>query len=92
MGTLKEGVTYVYERENGVTYAREFGAPPEDRQAIGWDYDTRTSDGRPLHEHIMEDKLWKEIRRMANTNPALKASLDQAKNIYYLSQDHGSKK
>ena len=94
MGSLKPGAKYIYERSNGVTYAREFGADPSTRDAIGWnydptkpDFDPRTNDGRSLHEHIMEDQLWGEIRRMAKTNPALHEALERVKIIYHLSKD-----
>lgn len=90
MGSLKPGARYIYERTNGVTYAREFGADPSTRQAIGWQYDPtdpRTNDGRPLRDHIMEDKLWGEIRREAKTNTALQKALDRAIMIYRLSKD-----
>jgi hypothetical protein len=87
MGTLKPGATYIYERNGGEVYAREFGAT--ERKLIGYEYksDPRTDDGRPLHEHIMEDKMWGEIRRMAPTNPALQKALDRAIMIYRLSKD-----
>jgi hypothetical protein len=91
MGTLKPGATYVYEKANGITYAREFGADPSTRKEIGWDYDPRTSDGRPLHDHIMDDKLWGEIRRASRTNTVLHEALERAKIIYHLSKDHGKK-
>jgi hypothetical protein len=94
MGTLKENTTYIYERDNNVVYAREFGAAPDTRKVIGWDYnkdnpkfDPRTADGRPLHEHIMEDKLWGAIRREAKTNVTLQRALDRAIMIYRLSKD-----
>ena len=114
MGSLKPGATYIYEKANGVTYAREFGSDPSTRQAVGWDYDlqqqmhrqafeasiqpyinkgnnwqpdSRTSDGRPLHDHMMDSKLWGEIRRAAPTNPALQKALDRAIMIYRLSKD-----
>jgi hypothetical protein len=91
MGSLKPGATYVYERHEGTVYAREFGADPNTRQPIGWEHpiDPRTSDGRPLHDHIMEDKLWGEIRRASRTNEALHEALERAKMLYYLSKDHG---
>jgi len=97
MGSLKPGATYVYERENGVTYAREVHADPSTRQKIGWDYDPeeakrfdpRTCDGRPLHEHIMENKLWGEIRHAASTNPTLHEALERVKILYHLSKDNG---
>lgn len=96
MGSLKSDTTYIYERADGVTYAREFGADPSTRVAVGYDYDPitghridydkRTADGRPLHEHLMEDKLWGEIRRAAKTNPTLQDALDRAIMIYQLSK------
>ncbi len=85
MGSLKPGANYIYEKSDGVTYAREFGKT--DRTVIGWDYDPRTPDGRPLHDHILEDKLWGEIRREAKTNPALHKALENAIMIYRLSKD-----
>ena len=91
MGTLKPGVTYVYERNGDEVYAREFGE--KDRTLIGYKYemenkpDPRTNDGRPLHEHLMEDKMWGEIRRMAKTNITLQRALDRAIMIYRLSKD-----
>ena len=91
MGTLKPGVTYVYERNGDEVYAREFGE--KDRTLIGYKYemenkpDPRTNDGRPLREHIMEDKMWGEIRREARTNITLQKALDRAIMIYRLSKD-----
>ena len=78
MGTLKPGATYIYERVDDVVYARESGSTT--RQEIGRDYD--------LHERIMEDKLWGNIRRAAKTNPALQEALEHAKMLYELSRDH----
>jgi hypothetical protein len=54
-------------------------------------FDSRTSDGRPLIEHVKEDKLWGEIRRAARTNEALQSALDRAILVYHLSKDHGKK-
>jgi hypothetical protein len=91
MGNLKPCATYIYERNGDEVYAREFGAT--ERKLIGYKYemedkpDPRTNDGRPLREHIMEDKLWGEIRREAKTNPALQKALDRAIMIYRLSKD-----
>ena len=91
MGTLTPGATYIYERNGDEVYAREFGE--KDRTLIGYKYemenkpDPRTNDGRPLREHIMEDKLWGEIRREARTNITLQKALDRAIMIYRLSKD-----
>jgi hypothetical protein len=88
MGTLKPGATYIYERNDGEIYARELGQT--DRKLIGYTHkpDPRTPDGRPLNEHIMDAKLWGEIRRAAKTNPALQKALDRVIIIYRLSKDN----
>jgi hypothetical protein len=88
MGTLKPGATYIYERTGDEVYAREFGKT--ERKLVGYTHvaDPRTSDGRPLHDHMMEDKMWGEIRRMAPTNPALQSALDRVIMIYRLSKDN----
>ena len=98
MGSLKPGATYIYERNNGTVYAREFGADPADRKLIGYEYDpitghkmphkwdSRTPDGRSLHDHLMEDKLWGEIRRAAQTNPTLQDELNRVIMIYKLTK------
>ena len=96
MGSLKPGATLIHERVKNVVYTREFGADPSTRQVAGWDYDKedpnfdpRTNDGRPLHDHIMDDKMWGEIRREAKTNITLQRALDRAIMIYKLSKDYG---
>jgi hypothetical protein len=90
MGTLKPGATYIYERNGDEIYSREVGSL--DRKLVGYKHedkvDIRTSDGRPLIEHIRDDKLWGEIRRAAPTNPALQKALDRAIMIYRLSKDN----
>jgi len=90
MGNLKPNATYIYERVGDVVYARESGADPSTRFEVGYnfkDYDSRTTDGRSLHDHMMDSKLWGEIRREAKTNPALQTALDRAIMIYRLSKD-----
>jgi hypothetical protein len=87
MGNLKPGATLIYERVDNVVYAREAGADPSTRTEIGWNYDPRTSDGRPLHDHIMDSKLWGEIHRAAKTNSALQEALERVKLIYHLGKE-----
>ena len=91
MGTLKPGATYVYERNGEEIYARETGQT--ERIMIGYQYenkvDPRTHDGRPLYEHIKEDKLWGEIRREARTNKVLQDALERAILVYHLSKNNG---
>ena len=82
MGTLTPGVKYIYEKANGITYAREFGSPHAERFEIGRDYERFLKD---------ELRLWEDIVRAGRTNEALQAALDRAKIIYHLSKDHGQK-
>ena len=86
MGSLTPGATFIYERVGDEIYARESGSA--ERTLVGYDqkYDPRTTDGRPLREHLLEDQLWGNIRRAARTNPALQDVLDRAIMIYNLSK------
>jgi hypothetical protein len=85
MGSLKKGAAYIYEKEDGILYSREYGESTHHRKEIGWDFDPRTSDGRPLNDYIMEDILWREIRQAAKENPALFSAIERVKTMYYLS-------
>jgi hypothetical protein len=80
MGNLKPNATYIYEKADGITYAREFGAPHNDRFEIGRDYQRLLKD---------EIRLWEDIVRAGRTNRALQESLDRVKIVYHLSKDHG---
>ena len=80
MGTLTPGATYIYEKADGITYAREVGAPHTDRFEIGRDYQRFLKD---------ELQLWEEIVRAGRTNQALQAALDRVKILYHLSKDNG---
>ena len=82
MGTLKPGAKYIYEKADGITYAREFGAPHNDRFEIGRDYQRFLKD---------ELRLWEDIVQEGRTNQALQDALDRAKLVYHLSKDHGKK-
>jgi hypothetical protein len=73
MGQLKPGVTYIYERADGITYAREFGETK--REVIGMDY--------PVHMHVN----WHDVELTARTNPALQQALDRAILLYKLSKE-----
>jgi hypothetical protein len=50
--------------------------------------DPRTSDGRPLIEHIRDDALWGAIRRAAKTNTTLQKAMERVIIIYRLSKDN----
>ena len=84
MGSLKPGATYVYERDGDTVYAREQGALPETRVAVGWDYDPANNEYLTKLRH---NNLWEQIFEQAKTNPALQKALDQCIIIYHLSKD-----
>jgi hypothetical protein len=79
MGNLKPGATYIYEKADGITYAREFGA--NERTPIGWDYDVKLK-----VDAIKDQKLWEDIRLAAKSNPALQIELDRVIMLYHLSK------
>jgi hypothetical protein len=79
MGRLKPGATYIYEKANGVTYAREINAHPGDRIAIGWDYDIKERD-----ERAKRVELWERIHQDAKTNPALQEAIERVIILYEL--------
>jgi hypothetical protein len=79
MGRLKPGATYIYEKADGVTYAREINAHPGDRIAVGWDYDRVERD-----EMTARMKLWERMHQVAKTNPALQEAMDRVIIIYEL--------
>jgi hypothetical protein len=83
MGSLKPGATYVYERVGGVTFAREKGAHPSTRVAIGWDYETQV-----MMKKMADDVIWADIFAQAETNITLKKELDRIIMLYYLGKDH----
>ena len=76
MGRLKPGTTYIYEKSDGITYAREFGAPHNERFEIGRDYEAE--------DYLTQEELWREIRTLAKTNNTLQAELDRVIMLYYL--------
>ena len=90
MGSLKPGVSYNYEKVDGVTYATEDGTSY--RTVIGYDWDTIDQSIGDQHvrsklDSIKEDKLWGNIRRASKTNPALQKAMEQCIILYHLSKD-----
>lgn len=77
MGSLKPGVTYIYEKADGITYRREPGSLY--REEVGRDYAI-----------ILRDELllWEDIVRASKSQPALRKALDNAIMIYRLSKDN----
>lgn len=86
MGSLNPGATYIYEHADGITYARESGAPPSERFEIG-----RTLEKQSLIDDLQNQKLWGEIHRAAKSNSLLREALDRVIMIYHLSKEDGKK-
>lgn len=82
MGKLKPGATYIYEKDKGVTYAREMHADPSTRFPIGWDYEVQKK--IEASEHA---EMWEHVQEVAKTNPALQDAIDRVIMIYRLSQE-----
>lgn len=77
MGTLRPGATYIYEREGGRIFAREFGST--DRRIIGYDSKTQETAERRYYMSEMND-----ILRMCETDPTMKELLDKLFVMYKL--------
>lgn len=94
MGSLKPGATYIYEKADGVTYAREFGEDPMTRFPIGWDYvpnatSSTTKMSTMFGVPVAEFAIFIEMTQAAKTNPALHEALERAKLLYHLSKQDG---
>ena len=92
MGWLKPGATYIYERSDGIIYAREVGADPSTRKVVGYE---NAKDYDPITGHRIDTILGLDSRQVAElvgmaqaaeTNPALQEALDRAKIIYQLTK------
>lgn len=81
MGSLTPGATYIYERVNGIIYAREHGAEPSTRQIVGYE---RGADYDPVRTTVD----WNDVCRSAKSNPALQNALEQCIMLYNLSKQH----
>jgi hypothetical protein len=78
MGSLKPGATYIYERADGIVYAREQGADPRDRFVVGYE------SGKD-HDSIKRNKInWANLLEESKNNKALADALDRVIMLYEL--------
>ena len=82
MGKLKPNAQYIYSSRDGVVWQKN--QESLDEEAVGWEYDSRTEDGRPLIDHLKDNQLWGDIRKKAVDDPELQDLLERAKLYYYL--------
>jgi len=81
MGSLKPGVTYIYERANGRIYAREFGQT--DRKIIGYDNaQQETADRRYYMNQI------NQVLLMCEEHEDMRELLDKLFVLYNLRKTH----
>lgn len=80
MGTLTPGATLIYERANGVIYAREMGADPSTRQIVG--YESSNNYNTVKREQIR----WHDVLEASKSNQALADALDRVVMLYELSK------
>jgi hypothetical protein len=78
MGNLTPNEPLIYERVDGIVYARYASRPDIPRWAIGWD-----QTAGPLFNY----SDWKDMTLLAETNPTLNKQLDKLINLYYLIRD-----
>ena len=82
MGSLTPQATYIYERDGGTVYAREFGK--SERTVVGYNMPQRRD---PLQYDLIETQLWQDIVIAGKTNTALQKTLDRALLIYQTIKD-----
>ncbi len=70
--------TLIYERVDGVVYARYAGRPDIPRWVIGWD-----QTAGPLFNY----SDWEDMTRLSEHNPTLKKQLDKLLDLYYIIRD-----
>ena len=75
MGSLKPGATLIYERANGIVYAREFGTTS--RTIVGFDIDNN-SELQFARQEI------NQILTMCESDPAMRELLNQLMVLYNL--------
>jgi hypothetical protein len=86
MGSLRPNAEIIYESPDGgeTVYGRYRGET--ERFLVG-----ESLKALERRTGIVEDKLWRDIRNAAKTNPTLQQALDRAIIIYHLTkEDHGS--
>ena len=89
MGHLVPNVAITYETENGITYAKQAGLL--EKIEVGYKFDPRTDDGRPLTKHLEDAQLWSNIRKKAKTHPGLQAELERVIVFYNLIKTNNTK-
>lgn len=86
MGTLKPGATYVYERIDNITYAREIGPNYNNKQVVGYEFNRKDAYLTDIVDRYYLETEWAEILQAAKTNKVLQDAVDRVKILYHLSK------
>jgi len=81
MGSLKPGAAYIYEREGGRVYAREFGS--QQRQLVGYESGVQEFKERRYYMNHINDVLL-----MCEKDPGMRELLEQLFVLYNLKKCH----
>ena len=72
----------IYERADGIIYAREAGADPSTRQVVGYE------SGRD-YDPVRRSKInWHDVLESSKTNTALADAVNRVVMLYELSKTH----
>lgn len=84
LGKLKPSEALIYERSNGVVYARYRDRPEIKRWIIGGDPDAvNRAEG-----NLFSYSDWQDMMRIAETNHTLKTQMLKLLDIYYIVKDN----
>jgi hypothetical protein len=75
------GESLIYERANGVTYARFRDDPKKSLYPGRWEI------GREVKEPIFDYAEWRHLQDLAHQHPTIKKQLDKLKDLYYIVRD-----
>jgi len=83
MGTLLPGEELIYERANGIVYARYLNRPEIPRWIVGGDPGAvARAQGK-----LLDYSEWLNLCDLVETNPTLKKQMDKLVNTYYIIKD-----
>jgi hypothetical protein len=83
MGSHIPGEPLIYERANGVVYARYSNRPDIDRWIIGGDPDAVAK----AKGELLSWGEWANLQKLANKNETLKKQLEKTIVLYYTIKD-----
>jgi len=84
MPKMLPGEALIYERVDGVVFARYRDRPEIDRWVVGGDSDAISR----LQGDLFNWSEWQDLQQLAITNITIRNQLDKLKDLYYLVKDN----